>query len=208
MGSKLKKVGESSSDLMDKDTGEVVSSQNQSRYILQLYNQDFVFMYRKILTIISKLKETDIKVFVALSFDVDLQKHTFKSDQKLAEDIGNKLDISPKTFFNSISKLTKEGLIVRDSQYRGYYRIHPDYGWKGSQKDRPKELMVVLQQKLRDGDDTVIAGKGNLVVKSKYMDHYDNGEGFDVEEVGNKVGRKPKSIKNDNQENNEQGSDQ
>lgn len=208
MGSKLKKVGESSSDLMDKDTGEVVSSQNQSRYILQLYNQDFVFMYRKILTIISKLKETDIKVFVALSFDVDLQKHTFKSDQKLAEDIGNKLDISPKTFFNSISKLTKEGLIVRDSQYRGYYRIHPDYGWKGSQKDRPKELMVVLQQKLRDGDDTVIAGKGNLVVKSKYMDHYDNGKGFDVEEVGNKVGRKPKSIKNDNQENNEQGSDQ
>jgi hypothetical protein len=137
--------------MVDTETGEVVGSNNFQKHRLVMEKQQFIFLYKKILKAMVSLSENEIKVFIALSFDVDISSYTFRSDRKLADDIGKSLSIAPKTVFNCISVLNKQGLIVRDTKYTNLYRIHPDYGWRGEQKNRSKVLHLVLEQQKEHG---------------------------------------------------------
>ena len=147
----LRKTVNHTEMMVDTETGEVVGSMNVQKHRLVIEKQQFIFLYKKILKAMVSLSENEIKVFIALSFDVDISSYTFRSDRKLADDIGKTLRIAPKTVFNCISALNKQGLIVRDTKYTNLYRIHPDYGWRGEQSNRSKVLQIVLEQQQEQG---------------------------------------------------------
>jgi len=190
MKSYLKKVSESEVSTIDSD-GVLMGQDNQVKYRLVLYKQEFIFLYKKLVSVLKDISEVDIKVFVALTFEVDMHNHVIKSDKMLADKLASQCGVAPRSVFNAISSLAKNKMLVRDLTYKNVYRIHPDFGWKGEQKDRPKEFMIILQQEFDMDDKTKEWETGSELVL-KETRKLDDGTEYDI--GANPVGR-PKGKK-------------
>lgn len=167
----LRKVSERTNNYIDSDTGELLNKDNSVNYSVTADNDRFVFLYGKFLKYLTGLSETDMKIFIFLTFNIDSNTHTITSNKMLADRCTEEIGVSGKTFFNCISKLCGKEMLIKDPQYKGVYRVNPEHGWKGSQKDRSKVLKIVLiQQKEEkerglDADETI--EEINNIIKDK-----------------------------------------
>jgi len=142
------KVVENSSEVILKvdDNGEVVDSvvSYSNRSIVVDTEKNFVFIFKGILDMIKHLSESEIKVLMCIGFDLDLDNMLVRLDQMFILTAAEKTNMKVGTIRNAISSLHLKGVLIKNSKFRGYYFMNPDYIWKGTRAGRSKALKHLL----------------------------------------------------------------
>lgn len=151
--SKLTARNIKSTEIIDIGTGELLDKYQTQDWVLKVKHDEFFFFYKKLFSLLKDTSESDVKVFLAIMFRVDFSTSVIRLDKYIIDLICEDLDFKEGTVRNSISSLSKRSILIKDSKFRGVYRINPECSWKGNQNDRPKALKVLLLEEIRSATD-------------------------------------------------------
>lgn len=134
--------------IVDFESGEVVSENKEVKKHKYITGKETFFLaYSSLINALSQSKDLKIKVYAYL-----LQSYNFGVNFQLGKpikkEIANLYDVSESAVSNVLTQLKKEHFLY--SPNRGLYRLNPRYAFKGSSKNRNKELNVIIELGCKD----------------------------------------------------------
>ena len=134
--------------VVDFESGEVVSETKEVKHHKYVAGKEtFYLMYSSFLNVLQSSKDLKIKVYAYL-----LQSYSFGVGFQIGKPvkriIAKKYNVSESAISNTLTQLKKENFLY--SSERGLYRLNPRYAFKGSSKDRNKELNIIIELGCKD----------------------------------------------------------
>ena len=128
-------------EIVDTETGEItqhVTSQTIEHRKFYKTHEEFIQIYLEDMSgLLSITSKSELQVLCLL-----WKYSTYNENDK-----GNCVLITPKIINDIvISSLVKnpKKLLIKDQQFRGTYYLNPQYFFKGSLKDRPRVMQIIL----------------------------------------------------------------
>lgn len=149
MKSHLKKLGKhTEKQVVIDENGEVHELEPDIKTVSYIAGRDdFYLMYSYFIDVLMSSKDMKLKVYAYL-----LEKYNagteFQLGNPIKKIIADKLDTSVSAVSNTITQLKKDNLLY--SPDRGLYMLNPRYAFKGSSKERNKQLKVIIELGCRD----------------------------------------------------------
>lgn len=149
MKTHLKKLGSHTERRFIVDEGgEVLEEEPIIKTVSYIAGKDeFYLMYSYFIDVLMHSKDMKLKVYAYL-----LEKYNagteFQLGNPIKKIIAEKLDTSVSAISNTITQLKKDNLLY--SPDRGLYMLNPRYAFKGSSKERNKQLKVIIELGCRD----------------------------------------------------------
>lgn len=137
------------------EDGEVISTASTQVDILVKTDEEFTVIYKKLLQLALKLTGTDVKVLLFCMQNAEMhtnlitltitQKKELQRESTVLDAKGKELKpgLAIASINNSISALKEKGLLIL--QGRATYQINPMIAWRGSLRERDKELKIRLK---------------------------------------------------------------
>ena len=134
----MKLKNETTTEIVDKETGEVISSTISKTFSVKAKSDEFYFTFLTLLKDIIGLKSiVDLKVLYVLCNMAEFNTGKVSMSTNKRGEICEMLGITYNTLANSISRLKKNNFITDKKRD---YTINPDYFWKGDLKTRDQLL--------------------------------------------------------------------
>lgn len=132
-------------EYVDKDSGEVLATEEQSHKYLANDNEQFFFGYYSLVAAIQKLKGPAIQTYFYLVLHykpgtlIGINKAV---RNEIKKHIGSK---SLGSVSNCLTQLCREMLLVRSKDFPGGYFINPRFTYKGGSSERKKSLLFIIE---------------------------------------------------------------
>lgn len=134
--------------VVSEETGELIEENSIYRKYLVIKDRDYLILYTKVLTIYKNLSRNDLLVMAYLLDKWEYRMDSIYVGTEMREKGCEWVGCARGSFNNSISKLTTEGILIRDvmkSKRSQQYYFHPDFYYKGNQLDYKKKLRMILE---------------------------------------------------------------
>ena len=126
-------------EIIDKKTGEVISSSISSVKKTMDIDNGYVFFFYNTIEVFCNLWTTDQKIYLRLCFEYGYV-NSFSITASFREHLCKYIKIGQSSFKKSISRLVEANLLLREEK-RGEFKINPLYSWMGGLKEREKQLV-------------------------------------------------------------------
>ena len=134
----MKLKNETTTEIVDKETGEIISSTISKTFSVKTKSDEFYFTFLTLLKDIIGLKSiVDLKVLYVLCNMAEFNTGKVSMSTNRRDEICDILGITYNTLANSISRLKKSNFITDKKRD---YTINPTYFWKGDLKTREQVL--------------------------------------------------------------------
>lgn len=125
--------------IINKETGEVTDSIIQIPQT-KVQIEPHIRQYTDtIVELAQKLSYKQFVVFMLLSHFVGFDTNAFHINNELREMIDKALNLSPESLHNTLSELSKIGVILRTE--KGHYLVDARYNFKGAEINRPNIVL-------------------------------------------------------------------
>ncbi len=130
--------------VIDKETGEELSTDVMNHQYLVGKPEEFYLVYNSLLNILAKweLSVSDLNLYSYLCVHY-ANGSIFNISESIKKEVGELNKKQPSSFNNSTRALLSIGLIVKVANKT--YKLNPRYIYKGSSKNRSKALFEILQ---------------------------------------------------------------
>lgn len=119
-------------------TGEVVELVNNYITTRKVTQSEFLMIYLDNIDAINAIKSVNgFKIFNRLCKELNYNDNSIYISPEIRAEISSEIGVSIGAFNNIISTLKKMGILYGN---RGFYRINPHIVWRGSEKERQKEI--------------------------------------------------------------------
>lgn len=142
--------------------GEVIDTTSMQVNVLVKSDDEYAFIFSKVLQYALKLNGTEIKVLMwcilHADYNTNLVTLTITQKQQISSDTATygpankrgerkvlKKGLVVASVDNAISSLKKKEVLIE--QGRCTYKVHPQLSWRGSLKERDKDLKLELNFK-------------------------------------------------------------
>lgn len=121
---------------IDKETGEVLSTEKQKKLhsIVVNSNENFALMYSSLIGVLKELNGNDIFVLTYCSLHAEYGKNRISITKAICSDITEMFEIPYQSIRNSVGKLVKRDILI--PQGSATYIVNPQYYWRGNSGDR------------------------------------------------------------------------
>ena len=132
---------------IDKETGELESVQ---RIVKRKVSRDqfVMFFFKDIQGLIDLSSRAEFKVLFAVCEMVGYNTNEVILIKSKKEEIAKKTGLSYSSVHNTISRLCKKEVLLRQAQ--ALYILNPKFAFKGEEVHRAKRLKLVLEYQLDD----------------------------------------------------------
>ena len=126
---------------IDKETGEIISSNLKRHTYIANDREEFLLVYSTLLGIFMEMSQAEIRVYsYCLRFANGIK---FDISKKVRINMSSEIGVNERTILNTIPLLLNKTLLVKD--IAGMYQINPRYAFRGSTSDRNKELKAIIE---------------------------------------------------------------
>lgn len=140
----LKNVYSERNVITDLETGEAKDIIRRDIKILVKDREQFFYLYSHILGIIDGFAAgSELNVLTIIMLRHITGAGVFASTKQAREDIAKTCKISIASVEKCIKSLSNVGILI--PQQRGVYNIDPNYVWRGTAKDRDKQLTFLIE---------------------------------------------------------------
>lgn len=143
----LKRGHTTVTEVVDKTTGELISTNVKSHKYLANSKEEFMLLYVSVLPIFIELSHPAKSVYAYILANYN-SGAVFELGGGSRGFIASKLGIGNSTVANALSELKEQNLICVHS--RSMYQINPRYAFKGSSTDRSQALKAIIELGCRD----------------------------------------------------------
>jgi len=128
------KYSEITSQVLNQDTGELVTETTSKSWVISKDQEPFFLTYVNSISWIYGIKSiATIKVLYKLLELMEFNKGIVRISSEDRDRICTSLDISEVTFSKSLKQLKELGVLFGD---KGFYEVSPSIYWKGDYKTR------------------------------------------------------------------------
>lgn len=134
--------------VVDIESGEILNETSEIKKHKYLAGREtFYLMYSSLINALKSSKDLKIKVYAYL-----LENYNFGTEFQLGKPIKKRIaasyDVSESAISNVLTELKKDAFLF--SPERGLYRLNSRYAFRGSSKDRNKDLKVLIELGCKD----------------------------------------------------------
>lgn len=153
--SKIIGANETTVDVVDTTTGEVLSTVIQTKTVRKsISSKEFMQIYLEDLSGLFRLEnKTEIKLMSLIWRDCEFNlENTNIGNRVIAlkaqkEQWAKEIGVSLSNVNNTVTNLVKKDLLILES--RSIYYLNPEFFFKGFSKDQPAVLRTVLEYKIK-----------------------------------------------------------
>jgi hypothetical protein len=160
--SRLKISGVTKKEYLDKSTGELLGKHDMLDWTVRVDSSSFLFLYKRLLSELKVIGESDLKVFLALCFSVGFNDSKIIINKDFINGIMESLGYTEGTVRNCVSSLSKGNLLIKSNKSRGVYSINPEFAWIGDRASRPKALKILLMEELEMDEGVIDFSNGKF----------------------------------------------
>lgn len=141
-------------EIINQETGEVqyqIKSQTINSTKFYKTREEFIQIYLEDMSgLLSLTTKTELKILMVLwkysSYNEEDKGNCITVTPKVINDLVKATNVQEQSVRNAITTLLKNPnqLLIKDPKFRSTYYLNPKYFFKGSLKDRPKVMSVVL----------------------------------------------------------------
>lgn len=150
----LKKVKEHVTEVVDKETGEILETTIKTDKIVVTSSESFFYTYARILGIYSELGGIEIKTLTWLIINASTNSNRVIITKRIKELIAESMKISISAVNNSIPILCNKGILIKENKdikkRDASYLINPLYFWRGDRGSRNKSLKYMFELTLEE----------------------------------------------------------
>lgn len=134
--------------VIDKETGEIISTEIKRHTYIANTKEEFMFIYVTLFPIFIGLSAPAKSLYIYI-----LSKYPVNTEFEIADGsrrtISEALNIGRSSVSNALLELKNRNLIF--SRSRSMYQINPRYAYKGSTADRANALKAIIEIGLKSG---------------------------------------------------------
>jgi hypothetical protein len=145
--SKLKNSHKVVTEIVDSETGEVLSTNIKIHKYIASSKDEFMLLYVNVLPIFIGLSNPAKTVYAYLLSNYN-SNVTFEIASGTRSLISNTYGMSLSAVANALTELKEHSLIY--SHTKGMYQINPRYAFKGSSNDRNSALKAIIELGCKD----------------------------------------------------------
>lgn len=142
MSSRLKTGMITVTEVIDKETGELIEQNIKKHTYIANSKEEFMFIYVNALPVFIGLSGPAKSVYAMLLKDYNT-KSVFEIGGAMRSHIASYIGIGKSTVANAFTELVNAGFLY--SQSKGLYQINPRYAFKGSTSERNDALKAIIE---------------------------------------------------------------
>ena len=150
MKSYLKRVESKSTEVVDSDTGEILTGTTNEKHILIQGRENFFMTYFSIVGLYKELTGLQIKMLGwIMAYEMLPARNQIVLTSTVIEEIAVGIGSTFNSVKHSIKPLVAKNILIKKntSKRDGVYHINPEYFWKGASSERRAALDYVLRIK-------------------------------------------------------------
>lgn len=135
------------SNIVDKETGEVISTEIKNHKYLANTKEEFFLIYSTLIGVFQKISAAEIRVYAFLLQHYAVSGKIVINDI-IRQDIVNNTSLTAGSINNALTHLTLSENVSHPLLYRlgrGTYQLNPRYAFRGSSKDRNNSLKAIIE---------------------------------------------------------------
>lgn len=132
---------------VDEETGEVVEELNLVKHKYLVSKDKFFLAYSYLIDVLKDCKDLKIKTYAYLLENYKAGT-PFQVGLPIKRVMAERFNCSVASISNTLTVLKEEKLVYSPS--RGLYMLNPRYAFKGSSKERDKQLKVIIELGCKD----------------------------------------------------------
>lgn len=132
--------------IVDSATGEIID-EKVHQYLVG-NDTEFFITYCKVIGLMEKLNEGDIKTLAWLVSNLQFNSNMVSASVGIKKKIAEEMGIGVSTVSNALVRLVRHNILYREKgggERDAIYFIHPEYFWKGDIAERNRKLKYVMQ---------------------------------------------------------------
>ena len=143
----LKSSFSEKTQVLDKETGEIINEEIIKHTYITKDKEDFFLVYSSLIGLLGELTNPAIKVlsYILLNYKINSQFEIGGISRNL---IAQKMNLGKSSVANALTELKENNILY--SPMKSVYQINPRYAYQGSTSDRKEALKTIIELGCKD----------------------------------------------------------